>query len=250
MSSLGSSVSEPGTAASGRGRTALYVLAVLVGVAFVTFALAGIAESRPRALALNTAHRAEPVAWKVSGVPWPTPVATATSEAPRPAAAASGPAEAEFAAGAEGEAAAAVAAAGPLPHPAKGVNFGTLTIPALQRALPIIEGTDAPQLKRGVGHYVRSAMPGSPNNCVLSGHRDTVFAGLGKVGVGDQLFVSTSAGVFTYQVREVRIVPKDDKTVIVPTDHAVLTVTTCYPFLYVGAAPDRFVLVADLVAGP
>ena len=62
--------------------------------------------------------------------------------------------------------------------------------------------------------------------------------------------VETSAGTFTYEIKRVRIVDKDDKTVIVPTDHAVLTVTTCYPFDYIGNAPDRYILVADLVIDP
>jgi sortase A len=134
------------------------------------------------------------------------------------------------------------------PLPAPGERFALLTIPALKRTLPVVEGTSASDLEKGVGHFSGSAMPGGGNNCVLSGHRDTVFTGLGAVGIGDDLVVWTSAGKFTYRVRRTRIVHKDDRTVIVPTDHAVLTVTTCYPFHYVGAAPDRFILIADLVS--
>jgi sortase A len=134
-------------------------------------------------------------------------------------------------------------------HPKKGERLGTLSIPALQETLPIIEGTDASQLKQGVGHFAGSVLPGANDNCVLSGHRDTVFTGLGKLKVRDRLVVETAAGAFTYQIRRIRIVHKDDQSVIVPADHAVLTVTTCYPFNYVGSAPDRYILVADLV-GP
>lgn len=134
-------------------------------------------------------------------------------------------------------------------RPKKGESVGTLTIPALNRTLPVIEGTDAKQLAKGVGHYAGSVLPGEADNCVLSGHRDTVFRRLNKVKVGDPLIVQTSAGTFTYRVRGTRIVHKDDKTVIVPTDHAVLTLTTCYPFNYVGSAPDRYIISADLVVG-
>lgn len=130
---------------------------------------------------------------------------------------------------------------------APGGTIGTITIPELHRTLPIVQGTDSDDLEKGVGHYVRSVMPGASDNCVLSGHRDTVFAGLDTVGIGDRLVVRTRAGSFTYKVRRIRIVHKDDRTVIVPADHAVLTVTTCYPFHWIGPAPDRFVLVADLV---
>ncbi|MBA4370997.1 MAG: class D sortase [Coriobacteriaceae bacterium] len=132
-------------------------------------------------------------------------------------------------------------------HPAEGDRIGTLSIPVLKRDLPIIEGTGADELKRGVGHFAQSVMPGEEDNCVLSGHRDTVFAQLGKVNIGDQLIVETAAGTFTYEVKRIRIVHKDDRTIIVPTDHAVLTVSTCYPFRYVGSAPDRYVVSADLV---
>lgn len=132
-------------------------------------------------------------------------------------------------------------------YPAVGDAIGSLSIPALKQTLPIIEGTGDDELKSGVGHFSQSVLPGVKDNCVLSGHRDTVFTGLGKLKVGDRLVVQTQAGTFTYEISRIRIVDKDDKTVIVPADHAVLTVTTCYPFDYVGSAPDRYVLVADLV---
>lgn len=91
-------------------------------------------------------------------------------------------------------------------------------------------------------------MPGEADNSVLSGHRDTVFRRLGEVGKGDELIVTTSAGEFTYKIYKVRIVDKDDRTVIVPKPRATLTVSTCYPFHFIGSAPERYVLVAYLVS--
>lgn len=134
-------------------------------------------------------------------------------------------------------------------YPATGIAIGVLRIPVLGQEFPIIEGTGTEELKRGVGHFARSVLPGEDDNCVLSGHRDTVFRRLGALKVGDKLVVRTATGEFTYVIKRIRIVHKDDRTVIVPTDHAVLTVTTCYPFRYVGAAPDRYILSADLLAG-
>ncbi|MEX2461126.1 MAG: class D sortase [Paenibacillaceae bacterium] len=132
-------------------------------------------------------------------------------------------------------------------RPKKGENFGNLTIPVLKRVIPIIQGADEDELKKGVGHFVQSVLPGEADNSVLSGHRDTVFKELGKLKVGDELITETSAGTFTYVIKQTRIVHKDNKTVIVPTDHAVLTVTTCYPFRYIGDAPDRYIITADLI---
>jgi sortase A len=132
--------------------------------------------------------------------------------------------------------------------PEIGDLMGELIIPKLDAALPIIHGTDEDELEKGVGHFADSVLPGENDNSVLSGHRDTVFRELGEVGKGDLLIVKTYAGTFTYKVRQVRIVDEDDRTVIVPKPKAVLTVSTCYPFDYVGYAPDRYILVADLIS--
>jgi sortase A len=132
-------------------------------------------------------------------------------------------------------------------RPNEGDTIGNLTIPVLKRVIPIIDGANEDELKKGVGHFAQSVLPGEANNSVLSGHRDTVFRELGKLKIGDELITETSAGTFTYVIKQTRIVHKDDKTVIVPTDHAVLTVTTCYPFRYIGDAPDRYIITADLI---
>lgn len=132
-------------------------------------------------------------------------------------------------------------------RPEEGEMFGNLFIPKLDANLPIYHGTDEDELEKGVGHFAGSVLPGEKDNSVLSGHRDTVFRKLGDVGKGDLLVVSTEAGEFTYKVRKVRIVDADDRTVIVPKPRATLTVTTCYPFDFIGDAPERYILVADLI---
>lgn len=132
--------------------------------------------------------------------------------------------------------------------PQIGDLMGELIIPKLGASLPIIHGTDEDELEKGVGHYADSVLPGQSDNSVLSGHRDTVFRELGKVGKGDEFIVNTADGTFTYRVRQVRIVDEDDRTVIVPKSRATLTVSTCYPFDFVGYAPERYILVADLIS--
>lgn len=132
--------------------------------------------------------------------------------------------------------------------PETGEEIGELEIPKLKVTLPIYEGTNEEELEKGVGHYPGSVLPGENDNTVLSGHRDTVFRKLGEVGEGDWLIVRTLAGEFKYRVKKVRIVDKDDRTVIVPKPSATLTVTTCYPFEYIGSAPKRYILVAYLAS--
>lgn len=133
-------------------------------------------------------------------------------------------------------------------QPKIGENIGDLVIPKIEATLPIIHGTAEEELEKGVGHFAGSVLPGESDNSVLSGHRDTVFRRLGEVGKGDLLIVTTSAGKFTYRVNRVRIVDADDRTVIVPKPKATLTVSTCYPFDYIGDAPQRYILVASLVS--
>lgn len=131
-------------------------------------------------------------------------------------------------------------------RPDIGEEIGELFIPKLDASLPIYHGTSEDELVKGVGHYADSVLPGEKDNSVLSGHRDTVFRKLGEVGEGDLLIVRTNAGEFTYNVKKVRIVDQDDRTVIVPKPRATLTVSTCYPFDFIGSAPERYILVAYL----
>ncbi|WMJ87196.1 class D sortase [Anaerocolumna sp. MB42-C2] len=131
-------------------------------------------------------------------------------------------------------------------RPKKGEEIGELYIKKINATLPIYEGTNEDELEKGVGHYEGSVLPGENDNAVLAGHRDTVFRKLGKVGKGDLLIVRTSAGEFKYKVKKVRIVDKEDRTVIVPKPSTTLTVSTCYPFDYIGSAPKRYILVAYL----
>ncbi|HAQ07082.1 MAG TPA: class D sortase [Bacillus bacterium] len=131
--------------------------------------------------------------------------------------------------------------------PQKGERIGKITIPKLGASVPVYEGTSDDELGKGAGHFSESVLPGENNNSVISGHRDTVFRSLGEVGEDDLIQVETNEGEFTYRVEKVRIVDANDRTVIVPKPEATLTVTTCYPFDFIGDAPERYVLVAKLI---
>lgn len=131
--------------------------------------------------------------------------------------------------------------------PKIGAVIGTISLPTLKQKLPIIQGTDDAQLKRGVGHFVRSVLPGMKDNSVLAGHRDSVFSHLGRLALGDPIVIRTTAGQFTYRIIKFRIVMANDRTVIVPTPTAILTLSTCYPFYFIGHAPKRYIVTAKLV---
>ncbi|MDR9852066.1 class D sortase [Paenibacillus sp. VCA1] len=129
-------------------------------------------------------------------------------------------------------------------HPADNDVIGLLEIPKIKAELPIIEGTDEEMLEKGVGHYSGTVFPSDGEQILLSGHRDTVFRKFGELGIGDRFIVKMPYGSFEYEIASTKIVDKNDTSVIRPMGEEVLVVSTCYPFRYVGAAPDRYVVYA------
>ncbi len=126
-----------------------------------------------------------------------------------------------------------------------GDTIGILYIPKLNREIPIVEGTDEEELAQGVGHYAGTGFPGENKQILLSGHRDTVFRQFGELDDGDEFHVKMEHGTFIYEIKDHEIVSADDTSVIDPNrEDEVLTVSTCYPFSYIGSAPDRYVVYA------
>jgi len=122
---------------------------------------------------------------------------------------------------------------------------GLLEIPKIKSELAIVEGTDPDDLKKGVGHYEGSFYPGENGQIVLSGHRDTVFRRLGELEIGDILKMRMPAGDYEYEITGTKIVDADDRSIItLQNDEEELIVTTCYPFSYIGNAPDRYIIYA------
>ncbi|MGD2403567.1 class D sortase [Bacillus velezensis] len=133
-------------------------------------------------------------------------------------------------------------------HPETGEASGILEIPEIDAELPIVEGTDAVDLAKGVGHYKDSYYPGDHGQIVLSGHRDTVFRRTGELKKGDRLNVILSYGTFSYKISRTKIVSRDDTSVItLQHKREELILTTCYPFSYIGNAPKRYIIYADPV---
>ncbi|MFN2746391.1 class D sortase [Bacillus sp. z60-18] len=127
--------------------------------------------------------------------------------------------------------------------PKFGEAVGILEIPKVNAELPIVEGTDADDLAKGVGHYQDSYYPNENGQIVLSGHRDTVFRRTGELRKGDQLKVLLSYGSFIYQIEKTKIVDKNDTSIItLQHDKEELVLTTCYPFSYIGNAPKRYII--------
>jgi sortase A len=131
---------------------------------------------------------------------------------------------------------------------AAGGLIGRMEIPRLRLSAVVMEGTSRATLRRAVGHISGSALPGEPGNVCLSGHRDTYFRPLKDLRVSDKIRLSTLHGAFDYIVESLTVVEPERIGVLAPTQAGVLTLVTCYPFYYVGAAPQRFVVRARLAA--
>lgn len=132
-------------------------------------------------------------------------------------------------------------------HYNEGDYIGSMIIPALQKELPIYQGTNLATLDKGVGHFIQSVLPGERDNSVFSAHRETAFAGIGNLVIGDKIVLTTVAGTFTYTVSTTRIVKDDDLTVIVPTSTPTITLITCYPFKPFATTNERYIVSANLI---
>lgn len=129
------------------------------------------------------------------------------------------------------------------PLPAPGALLGRVEVPRVGVSAIVLEGTSSSVLAQGAGHVRGTAYPGGAGNVVIAAHRDSFFRNLRRIKVGDVVSLTTPAGRRSYAVRSIAIVTPDDLSVLAPGQgSAALTLITCYPFQYIGAAPKRFVV--------
>jgi sortase A len=125
----------------------------------------------------------------------------------------------------------------PFPAP-----LAVLRIPRLRLEVAVLPGTDDRTLDRGVGLIEETAPPGIDGNTGIAGHRDGFFRGLKDIVTGDAIEMDTLDETNAYRVERTWVVTPDDVSVLDPTPAPALTLVTCYPFYYVGSAPQRFIV--------
>jgi sortase A len=121
-----------------------------------------------------------------------------------------------------------------------------LRIDKIHLVVPVLNGTDDLTLNRGVGRIIGTAHVGAPGNLGIAGHRDGFFRGLKDLNVGDTVQLETKEGAQVYAIDWVKIVTPDDVGVLKSTGAPSLTLVTCYPFYFIGSAPQRYVVHASL----
>jgi len=130
--------------------------------------------------------------------------------------------------------------------PSKEGVLGRLEIRSIRLTVPIVEGFDPSSLRKGVGHIQGTAVPGGLGNMALAGHRDTFFRPLRNIRPGMTVSVITADGRYDYLVDSTEIVDPEQVRVLAIHDKPEMTLITCYPFDFIGAAPHRFIVHAHL----
>ena len=126
--------------------------------------------------------------------------------------------------------------------PKEGDVLGRIEVPRLGVTVAILEGATSRTLRLGVGHIEGTALPGEPGNSGIAGHRDTYFRGLKDIRTGDQILIQSATGLSRYEVDRLQVVAPDNIGVLAPSSESAVTLVTCYPFRFIGAAPERFVV--------
>jgi len=150
----------------------------------------------------------------------------------------------------EARAVASAAAPEPVDRSVPNGVVGLLEIPRLRFSAVVAEGDDDKTLRKAIGHLADTPLPWAGGNSVFAGHRDTHFRALRNLLIGDRLTLQTHKGLFTYMVSDKLIVTPQDVWVLAPSKSRQLTLITCYPFSYVGRAPQRFIVRAEETASP
>ena len=128
-----------------------------------------------------------------------------------------------------------------------GSLLGMLDIPRLRLTTAIIEGDDDATLKRAAGHLPDTPLPWERGTSAIAAHRDGIFRPLKNIAVGDEIIFRSSRDVLHYRVAKTAVVEPDDVSVLRSRPTDVLSLITCYPFHYIGDAPQRFVVHAERV---
>jgi len=134
-----------------------------------------------------------------------------------------------------------------LPAIAASGLIGRIDIQRLGLSVIVVEGISAKILRRAAGHIPGTPLPGQRGNVGISAHRDTFFRPLRNIKQNDIIELTTLLGEYRYRVVSTRIVGPNDVAVLEGSGNEVLTLVTCYPFYFVGAAPDRFIVRAERI---
>lgn len=124
----------------------------------------------------------------------------------------------------------------------EGDAVGKLEVPRIGLSVIVLQGIEESTLAVGAGHVPGTPLPSVEGNVVIAAHRDTFFRKLSAIVPGDRIRLSVRDRTYEYIVDSMNIV---DPAITEPMEsraYSELTLITCYPFYFVGAAPKRFIV--------
>jgi sortase A len=123
-------------------------------------------------------------------------------------------------------------------------------VPRLGRSAIVLAGASGQALAFGPGHVARTPAVGEPGTAIYSGHRDTHFAFLGDVAVGDEIRVTRRDGrELRFRVTGTSVVRWDASGIDPHADGRRLALVTCWPLDGTFSRPLRYVVHAELMDG-
>ena len=126
--------------------------------------------------------------------------------------------------------------------------LAVLHISKFELRVPVLEGTDELTLNRGVGHIAGTARPDEDGNIGIAGHRDGFFRVLKDISPGDTIELQTTRATDHYIVDQIVLVRPDDVSILQPRPVRSVTLVTCYPFYFIGSAPQRYIVHASIAS--
>jgi sortase A len=131
---------------------------------------------------------------------------------------------------------------------AEGDVIGEIQVPRLGLKAIVVQGDSRKILRRAVGHLSQTALPGESGNIALAAHRDTFFRPLRLIRAGDIIMFEIPGQQLRYEVESTQVVSPNESGVLQASTGQELTLITCFPFGYLGPAPDRFIVHAREIA--
>lgn len=130
--------------------------------------------------------------------------------------------------------------------------FAKITVPKLDQTVIILDTENDQALTFGPIHIRQSPLPGNPGTAIIAAHKNTHFAFLKDMRIGDIIDVQMPSGdISHFKTIKVEIVHKDNSGIPIHTDQATppcLALVTCYPFDAISyGGPMRYVITANLV---
>lgn len=134
-------------------------------------------------------------------------------------------------------------------YPDYGTQYATIEIPSIDLNLPVYLGNTLEILKKGVGHDSGSYFPGEGGSIIYMGHNSAnVFRRFGELQLGDEITIKATYGDFKYKITDFQLISeKEGEKLPIQKDKELLMVYTCYPFVNIGHATQRYVVFAELV---